>query len=269
MTAAPVLLAALGVLAWPNTRAHARLRALTHQPRTLTRPQWLWPPRLPLLLTAAAAIGLLAFGPGGAAATTLITATLWRLRKIRRAQDETIAAVEGLAEALRSFADALRTGAHPVAAAEAAADDAHPAAATVLLTIATASRLGGDVELALATADLPALANHLPELGMAVRLSTRNGLPLADVLDAARRDLQLRARHAKSVQALMAGPRATATILAALPLIGIALGESTGASPIHVLADTGIGQVMLVLGALLISAGLLWTAKLTAQATHR
>lgn len=269
MTAASALLAALGVLAWPNTRAHARLRALTHQPATFTRPQWLWPPRLPLLLTAAAAAGLLTFGPAGAAATTLITATLWRLHKIRRAQDDTIAAVEGLAEALRSFADALRTGAHPVIAAESAADDAHPDAATVLLTIATASRLGGDLEQALASTDLPALTAHLPELGMAVRLSTRNGLPLADVLDAARRDLQLRARHAKTVQARMAGPRTTATILAALPLIGIALGESTGASPIHVLAHTGIGQAMLVLGALLISAGLMWTAKITTQASHR
>ncbi|TDQ04745.1 type II secretion system F family protein [Labedaea rhizosphaerae] len=269
MTAASAVLAALGILAWPDTRARARLRGLTRQPGAFTRPRWLWPPRLPLLLAAASAVGLLAFGPGGAAAAALITATLWRLHKIRRTQDATIAAVAGLAEALRSFADALRTGAHPVAAAEAAADDAHPDAATVLLTIAAASRLGGDIEQALATTDLPALAGHLPELGMAVRLSTRNGLPLADVLDATRRDLQLRARHAKTVQARMAGPRTTATILAALPLIGIALGESTGVSPIHVLAHTGIGQAMLVLGALLTSAGLVWTAKLTAQATHR
>ena len=269
MTAASALLAALGVLAWPDTRAHARLRALTRHPATFTRPRWLWPPRLPLLLTAASAVGLLTFGPAGAAATALITTTLWRLRKMRQTQDATIAAVAGLAEALRAFAEALRTGAHPAIAAQSAAEDAHPDAATVLLTIAAAARLGGDIEQALATTDLPALAGHLPELGMAVRLSTRNGLPLADVLDAARRDLQLRARHARTVQARMAGPKTTATILAALPLIGIALGESTGASPIHVLAHTGIGQAMLVLGALLISAGLLWTAKLTTQATRR
>jgi tight adherence protein B len=259
MTAASAVLAALGVLAWPNSRAQNRLNTLTNQARTINCPAWLWPPRLPLLLTAAAALGLLTFGPGGAAAAAVITATACRLRKIRKAQEDSTAAVEGMAEALRSFADALRTGAHPAAAAELAADEAHPDAAAVLLNIATASRLGGDIEQ----------AADLPELGMALRLSTRNGLPLADVLDTARRDLHLRARHAKTVQARMAGPRTTATILAALPLIGIALGQSTGASPLHVLAHTGIGQAMLVLGALLISAGLLWTAKLTTQAARR
>lgn len=271
MTATSAVLAALSLLTWPDTRALSRLRALTRPPQTFRCPRWLWPPRLPAVLLTAATLGLLTFGPGGAAAAVILTATAWRLRKTRTAQQETIASVAGLAEALRSFADALRAGAHPVTAAESAADEAHPDAAAVLITIATTARLGGDIEQALTAAapDLPALATHLPELGMAVRLSTHNGLPLADVIDAARRDLHLRARHAKTVQARMAGPRTTATILAALPLIGLALGESTGGSPIHVLATTGVGQAMLVLGALLISAGLAWTSKLTTQAAAR
>lgn len=265
MTATASLLAALGLLAWPDGRVPARLHRLTNAGNTRSRPTWPWPPRLPLILLTAATAGLLTMGAGGAIAAAVLAATAHRLLKSRDAHRATTAAVEGLAEALRSFADALRAGAHPVPAAESAAAEAHPAAAAVLTAIATAARLGGDVAPALAAtaANLPALAPHLPDLAKAVRMANRHGLPLADVMDASRRDLHLRARHAKTVQARMAGPRTTATILAALPVIGIALGESTGASPLHVLAHTGLGQAMLVVGALLISAGLTWTARLT------
>lgn len=271
MTPASPALAALAVLAWPDGRILARLHALGTITSGHSRPQWLWPPRPPLIVLAVAMVGLLTLGPGGAIAAVVLAATVHRLHNTRNRQRDSMAAVQGLAEALRSFADALRGGAHPVPAAESAAAEAHAGAAAVLLAIATASRLGGDVEQALAAgcANHPGLAAHVPELAMAMRLSHRHGLPLADVIDAARRDLDARARHATAVHARMAGPRTTATILAVLPLVGLALGESTGASPLHVLAHTGIGQFMLVLGALLISAGLAWTAKLTTQAASR
>jgi tight adherence protein B len=66
----------------------------------------------------------------------------------------------------------------------------------------------------------------------------------------------------------MAGPEASAAVLACLPVFGVLLGELSGAHPLHVLTSTGPGQVLLVLGAFFISAGLLWSARLTTQAVR-
>ncbi|GGM64997.1 hypothetical protein GCM10012275_39390 [Longimycelium tulufanense] len=64
----------------------------------------------------------------------------------------------------------------------------------------------------------------------------------------------------------MAGPRATAAVLAALPLLGLLLGEAIGAGPWHILSETAPGQILLAIGACLACAGLIWTAHLTGKA---
>jgi tight adherence protein B len=65
----------------------------------------------------------------------------------------------------------------------------------------------------------------------------------------------------------MAGPRASGAVLAALPVVGIGLGQLMGAAPLDVLLNTGIGQGLLAIGTVLACVGVLWIAKLTAQAT--
>jgi tight adherence protein B len=125
--------------------------------------------------------------------------------------------------------------------------------------IAAAARLGGDAEQAIRE---PLLA----EAAHAWALAQRHGLPLADVLDAVVQDLDQRARFARQVQARMAGPRASATVLACLPAVGIGLGQAMGANPLRILAMTAAGQVLLVLGVALVCAGVLWSARLTQQA---
>jgi tight adherence protein B len=68
------------------------------------------------------------------------------------------------------------------------------------------------------------------------------------------------------VNARMAGPRASATVLALLPVLGVVLGEAMGAHPIQVLADTPLGQALLIVGTTLICAGIQWSAYLTQRA---
>jgi tight adherence protein B len=171
--------------------------------------------------------------------------------------------VDGLAEALRSMVAELRTGAHPATAAEAAAVDAQAAAARAMRAIAAAARLDGDVHRALTVTQptVPALG----QVSRAWTLAGRHGLPLAEVLDAVRGDLQARARFARQVLARMAGPRASATILALLPAFGLALGEAMGARPLHVLTGTGSGQLLLLTGVTLACTGVAWSARLTRQ----
>jgi tight adherence protein B len=63
----------------------------------------------------------------------------------------------------------------------------------------------------------------------------------------------------------MAGPRASGTVLAVLPLLGVLLGEGMGAHPVHVLLATPIGQTLLALGTTLIATGLYWITRLTTR----
>ncbi|HVK20864.1 MAG TPA: hypothetical protein VM677_05840 [Actinokineospora sp.] len=98
------------------------------------------------------------------------------------------------------------------------------------------------------------------------RLATRHGLALAEVIEAVRVDLDHRVRFARQVDARMAGPRASAVMLAVLPVLALLLGESMGAAPIAVLIGSTAGQTLLVIGVALACAGVTWTARLTGKA---
>jgi tight adherence protein B len=115
----------------------------------------------------------------------------------------------------------------------------------------------------------PSLAPVLDQLATAWAMVARYGLPLADVLDAVRRDLDHRVRFAKQVHARMAGPRSAAMILAVLPGVGVLLGEMMGAHPLRVLAFTPAGQALLLLGIGLTCAGVAWSGRLTGRTVLR
>jgi len=77
------------------------------------------------------------------------------------------------------------------------------------------------------------------------------------VLDAAER---LTADSERAGQ--VAGPRVSGYVMAALPVLGLLLGAGMGADPLKVLAHSGIGAVLLVVGVTLTCAGLLWSARI-------
>ncbi|WP_143073523.1 type II secretion system F family protein [Actinokineospora terrae] len=166
-------------------------------------------------------------------------------------QRRQLAELEDLAEAVTGLVADLATGAHPVTAAEQAAQDAPACAAESLRLIATASRLGGDLEI------------NPPQLRQAWHLTARHGVPLVATLTAVAQDLSHQATFTRAVQARLAGPQITAALLATLPAAALALGEATGAHPLTTLATTPLGQTTLILGALLTSTGLTWTTHLT------
>src|SRR5699024_11252590 len=93
-------------------------------------------------------------------------------------------------------------------------------------------------------------------------VAERRGIALADLLDAARRDLQVRASFRRRREAGLSGARSTAMVLAALPVLGIGFGCLMGAHPLQVLCDGGLGGLVLVCGVLLDCAGLAWAERI-------
>ncbi|MDQ3406340.1 MAG: type II secretion system F family protein [Actinomycetota bacterium] len=262
----PIILLAGALILWPTGIAARRLRTVFESgPRRARRR---WKVTTPLVTAVVALLGCLAMGPGGAVAGGMAGATAWRRHRNRHRLRATLVAVTGLAEALRSLVAELSAGAHPADAADAAATDAQPAAATVMRAAASAVRLGGDIDTALIDT-APELVDATTQLSRAWRLALRHGLPLADVLDAVRADLDQRVRFTNQVLARMAGPRASATVLALLPVLGVALGEMAGAEPIRVLTGSVAGQFLLVIGVGLACTGIMWSARLTGRVVFR
>ncbi|MEV0677298.1 type II secretion system F family protein [Actinosynnema sp. NPDC050436] len=255
MTSWPVVVVPLAaaVLVAPVSSA-GRLKAL--QGRRSGRVRWR-PPEEVTVVVLGAVVGLVG-GIGGALAGALVAWTSWRVRRGHRVERSRLRASTALAEGLAGFVAELRSGAHPAQAAAGAAQDAEPPAAGVFRAIASAAARGGNAEAALTDPDARPLAR-------AWRLSSEHGVPLADVLEEVRRDLRRRIGFAHRFRARMAGPRSSAAVLAALPVFGVLLGEATGSGPVAVLTSTIAGQVLLVSGAVLICAGLAWSAHLTRQ----
>lgn len=159
-------------------------------------------------------------------------------------------------EALAALAAELRAGQPPITALQQAGADVWPQACA-------AARVGGDV-----TAALRSDARRAPSLaGLAVcwEMAARSGSGMATMVqriaDAARTAQDTRVQLA----AHLAGPRATARMLAALPLVGIVIGHLLGADPIAWLLGSPIGILVLALAAACTALGWWWIHRI---ATH-
>jgi tight adherence protein B len=99
-------------------------------------------------------------------------------------------------------------------------------------------------------------------LDVAVRVAESSGAPLSDVLDRLDGDLRAadRARGVATAQA--AGARASAGLLAALPVAGVALSSVLGVDALAVLLHTTVGAAALLVAVGLQVVGLLWASRL-------
>jgi tight adherence protein B len=90
---------------------------------------------------------------------------------------------------------------------------------------------------------------------------------MSTLMHAARRDIAERQRFSGQVRSGMAGARATAAILASLPVLSVLLGQLIGARPMVFLLSGHAGGWLLVVGLTLVCGGLLWSDRITARAT--
>jgi tight adherence protein B len=183
-----------------------------------------------------------------------------RRRRIRRAAQEG----RSLEAALDVLVGELRVGAHPVRAFRVAAGESIGAVAVSLRAVAARARLGADVTAGLrAAARSSALPAQWDRLAVCWQLASDQGLAIATLMRAAQRDIAERERFSARVSSGMAGARATATILAGLPVLGVLLGQLIGARPLSFLLGGHAGGWLLVVGSTLACGGLLWSDRIT------
>lgn len=185
-----------------------------------------------------------------------------RLRRRRQAQ----AAAEAVTELLGALALELWAGRPPGAALEsAAALLPGPPLAGLTRAVAAAS-VGSDVATALqAAADDPG-ASALRALAACWAATSSTGGGLAAAVDRLADAGRAERAHRDEVRAALAGPRATARVLAVLPLVGIGLGQLLGADPVHVLTASPLGLGLLAGAVVFDAAGLAWTAAIVRHA---
>jgi tight adherence protein B len=137
-----------------------------------------------------------------------------------------------------------------------------------LRPVAASARLGGDVPAAWRmVSELPG-ADSLRSVAAAWQVAEWSGAGLAVVLE--RMSEALRAEDAvrREVDAALGPPRATARMLAALPVFGLLLGMGLGGDPVGLLLTTPLGAGCLAIGLAFAVAGVWWVDRL-AQGAQR
>ncbi|CAL9539619.1 type II secretion system F family protein [Streptomyces sp. enrichment culture] len=231
-----------------------RVRDALRRVRSGLRPEW-WSPAAGLVLALLGSSVLPALA--GAAGVPVLRRTRLAARE-RRAREHRQDAVIALCGAL---AGEVRAGRQPGEALLCAARDSGglgDAQAAVL----AAARFGGDVPGALAAAARQPGAEGLGGLGACWRVAVDQGAGLAAGLDRLEAALRAERDQRSDLRAQLSGARATALMLACLPVLGLLLGVALGSDPLHVLLHTGAGLGCLLVGGALEGLGVWWVTRI-------
>ena len=258
-SAMAVVLAAAAGAVLPGQRDAVLRRVAATRPargaRPATLPWWAPVPVVAIVVGWGTRSALLAIAAGVAG---IAAGRAWSARAARRSAARRRAAAVDL---VTTLAAELRGGAEPRVALVAAAGAAHPSVA------AAARSPAADIPGALVSVDED--VGLLADLAAAWRVVELTGArlagPAARLAEAARADEAVR----REVAAQLAGPRATALLLAVLPVSGVLLGTTLGADPAGFLLTTPPGQACLLVGTLLVAAGVGWTEAIAHRAERQ
>lgn len=114
-------------------------------------------------------------------------------------------------------------------------------------------------------ADRPG-AEGLRLLAASWRIGAERGGAFATVVEGLAAALRDEESQRREIAAQLAGPRATARLLASLPLLGLVMAVALGARPLEFLLGTFPGFICLLLGTALNGLGLWWTRRIAEAA---
>ncbi|WP_436758679.1 type II secretion system F family protein [Streptosporangium sp. V21-05] len=185
-----------------------------------------------------------------------------RSRPSKRADAWRAASIE-LCQGLSAELAAGRTAGEALARAVGAAGFPDPVALRPLIA---AARDGGDVPAALLAVAPEHGGEAFRGLAACWKVSVTAGAGLAVLVDRVADSLREAQVHRHNVAAQLAGPRATARLLAGLPVIGLLMAAGLGMRPLHFLFGGLAGVGCLVVGLALDACGLWWTHRLVTRA---
>ncbi|WP_093168885.1 type II secretion system F family protein [Sinosporangium album] len=131
--------------------------------------------------------------------------------------------------------------------------------------VAAAAQDGRDVAAALVRAAPRLGGEGLQRLAACWQASHTAGAALAPLIDQVAASLRASLRHHEELTAHLSGPRATAKLLAILPLLGILMGIGLGMSPLDFLFGGPAGFACLAAGVALNLAGLWWIHRMVSR----
>ncbi|GAA4977880.1 hypothetical protein GCM10023205_52120 [Yinghuangia aomiensis] len=222
------------------------------------------------ILAGIPALGVAASMALGGIVPTLVSVPIAgfvaRLRRHARDARREIETRCAVAEFATTMVGELRAGHPPGEALCTAAEAADGAAARLFGEVAAVVRAGGDVPGALAAAAREPGADALARIAACWRIAAERGAGFAAALDRIAAGLRNDDEGHRELEAELAGVRATARLLAGLPLLGVLLGTGMGAAPLDVLGRTPLGAAVLCAGLALLAGGLVWTERIAEDA---
>jgi tight adherence protein B len=226
------------------------------------------PPRAAGWVTACAlAVGVVLLPLTTVLAASVLIATLALRFRRRRRSDRELGESRELETAIDVLVGELRVGAHPAAAFAVAAQETAGPVAGACRSVAARARLGADVAAGLrGVGETSVLQAHWERLAVCWQLAADHGLAMSALMHAAQRDIVEHQRFSGQVRSAMAGARATAAILASLPLLSVVMGQMIGARPMAFLLGGRLGGCLLAVGLTLACGGLLWSDRITDRA---
>lgn len=178
----------------------------------------------------------------------------------RTAESWHVASIE-LCQALSAELAAGRTPGEALTRALAAVDLPRP-----LNPLVAAARDGGDVAAAFREVAPAQGGEGLRRLAACWEVSVSVGAGLSGLVDRVGNSLRAAQAHRGEVSAQLAGPRATARMLAALPALGLLMAAGLGMNPLGFLFGSVPGLGCLVVGVALDVCGLWWTHRMSSRA---
>lgn len=215
-------------------------------------------PSLRVLVPVVAGAALAVAGPVVAIAGVVGLGghALWRLRRRRH---RAVATADRVLETCELLAAEVAAG-QPPSRALARAATTWP----LLAPAAEAGALGGDLPRTLRElAERPG-ASELRLVGAAWEVAHRTGSGLAEALDRVAATVRADRATRRVVESELASARATARLVAALPVLVLLLGAGAGTSPWTFLVATPIGWACLAGGLALGLTGLWWIERIAA-----
>ena len=171
---------------------------------------------------------------------------------------------ERVVEMLHALSCEVAAGQPPHRALERVLTPLNPGESCVAPHTLAAVRYGGDIAAALRSDS--ARAPLLLGVSVCWEVSTRSGAGLADALTRLSATARVVADAQSEIEAQLAGPRASARMMALLPLMGVALGIVLGADPLSWLLTTWAGGLCAFTGGLLTTVGVFWTRRIARRA---